>query len=85
MASRPPQPVELLFSYAHEDEGLRDELGKHLKALEDEGVVRAWHDRDIVAGRKWDEEIDAQDAGDIEDFEAERGYFRRAGRLCGAR
>jgi hypothetical protein len=60
VASQLPQPVEVLFSYGHEDEGLRDELAKHLKALEDEGVVRAWHDRGIVAGQKWDAEIDAR-------------------------
>lgn len=52
--------MEVLFSYAHEDESLRDELAKHLKALEDEGVVRAWHDRNIVAGQNWDAEIDAR-------------------------
>ena len=60
MASQTPQPVEVLFSYAREDEGLRDKLGKQLKALEVEGVVRAWYDRDIVAGQRWDDEIDAR-------------------------
>lgn len=60
MASQLPQPVEVLFSYAHEDEELRDELAKHLKPLEDEGAVRAWHDRGIVAGQKWGAEIDAR-------------------------
>jgi tetratricopeptide (TPR) repeat protein len=60
VASQLPQPLEVLFSYAHEDEGLRDELAKHLKALEDEGVVRPWHDRGIVAGQRWDAELAAR-------------------------
>jgi len=54
------QPVEVFFSYAHEDEGLRDRLATQLKALEGEGVIRAWHDRRIVAGQKWGDEIDAR-------------------------
>lgn len=56
----PPQPVEVFFSYAHEDEELRDQLATQLKALEGEGVISAWHDRRIVAGQKWGGEIDAR-------------------------
>jgi hypothetical protein len=42
--------MEVFFSYAHEDEALRDKLAKHLKLLERQGVITAWHDRDITAG-----------------------------------
>jgi len=51
-------PVTLFYSYAHEDETLRDELQDHLMILERRGVVRSWHDRAIVAGHDWNREID---------------------------
>ncbi len=51
-------PVTLFYSYAHEDEGLRDELQRHLTILERRGVIRSWHDRAITAGSDWDHEID---------------------------
>jgi CheY-like chemotaxis protein len=51
-------PVTLFYSYAHEDEPLRDELQDHLMILERRGVVRSWHDRSIVPGRDWSREID---------------------------
>src|SRR6185503_2772757 len=35
-------PVEVFFSYAHEDEGLREEIAKHLKLLERQGVIKGW-------------------------------------------
>ncbi|TWO72537.1 TIR domain-containing protein [Caenimonas sedimenti] len=52
-------PVELFYSYAHEDEVLREELQGHLKILERRGLVKAWHDRKIVAGQDWSGAIDA--------------------------
>ena len=50
-------PVDLFYSYAHEDEALRDELAGHLKIMERRGVIRPWHDRSIAAGQQWDAEI----------------------------
>jgi TIR domain len=50
--------MEVFFSYAHEDEALRDKLAKHLKLLERQGVIKAWHDRDITAGEEWKDAID---------------------------
>jgi TIR domain len=47
------QTIEIFFSYAHEDETLRDELAKHLKLLERRGIIKAWHDRNITAGEEW--------------------------------
>jgi len=55
-----PGGVEVFFSYAHEDEGLRDELAKHLKLLQREGAISMWHDRRIVAGDEWKGAIDAR-------------------------
>jgi CheY-like chemotaxis protein len=54
------EPVDLFYSYAHEDEKLRDELDGHLALLRRKGVIRPWHDRGIVPGQQWDEAIDTQ-------------------------
>jgi TIR domain len=51
--------VEIFFSYAHEDEALRDKLAKHLKLLQRQGLITSWHDRDITAGEEWKNEIDS--------------------------
>ncbi len=60
------EPVDLFYSYAHEDEGLRDELAGHLKIMERRNVIRSWHDRRIVPGQQWDKEIDTQlEAADL--------------------
>ena len=52
------QAIEVFFSYAHEDEQLRDKLAKQLKILERQGVITAWYDRDISAGTQWANQID---------------------------
>ena len=54
------EPVDLFYSYAHEDEPLRDELDGHLALLRRKGVIRPWHDRGIVPGQQWDEAIDRE-------------------------
>lgn len=54
------EPVDLFYSYAHEDESLRNELAGHLKIMERRGVIRQWHDRCLTPGQKWDKEINAQ-------------------------
>lgn len=51
------QAIEIFFSYAHEDEKLRNELAKHLKLLERQKVISSWYDRDITAGDDWKQEI----------------------------
>ncbi len=53
----PADPVTVFYSYAHEDEPLRDKLNKHLKLLEGNGVISSWHDRSIGAGREWKNQI----------------------------
>jgi hypothetical protein len=52
------EPVELFYSYAHEDEKLRKKLETHLSTLRREGLIVGWHDRNISAGSEWAEEID---------------------------
>jgi CheY-like chemotaxis protein len=51
-------PVTLFYSYAHEDEALRDELQGHLKILERRGQLAPWHDRRIEPGQDWSGQID---------------------------
>src|SRR6266487_2589075 len=46
--------VKLFYSYAHEDEKMRDELAKHLGKVN----ISELHDRKIKAGDNWEEEID---------------------------
>lgn len=55
--SEAPLPVSLFYSYAHEDESLRDELRGHLKILERRGLLSQWHDRQIQAGEDWHSRI----------------------------
>jgi hypothetical protein len=49
--------IDLFFSYAHHDEELRNELEVHLSMLKRSGLVRAWHDRRIPAGKDLGGEI----------------------------
>ena len=53
------EPIEVFFSYSHEDEKLKDELVKHLSLLRRDKVIAAWHDRKIGAGDEWAKEIDS--------------------------
>jgi TIR domain len=53
-----PTPVEIFYSYAHEDEVFRTTLEKHLSLLQRQGVITAWHDRHIVPGTDWAQIID---------------------------
>jgi tetratricopeptide (TPR) repeat protein len=57
MTAEPHNSVEVFYSYAHEDEKLRDELVKHLANLRRQGVITEWYDRDISAGKEWEGEI----------------------------
>jgi formylglycine-generating enzyme required for sulfatase activity len=57
--------VKVFFSYAHEDQDLRDKLEEHLSSLKRRGLISTWHDRKIGAGREWagviGEELEAAD------------------------
>jgi hypothetical protein len=48
----------VVFSYSHADEALRDELEKHLMPLHRSGLIETWHDRRIVPGQPFENEID---------------------------
>jgi len=49
--------VKVFFSYANQDEVLRDELAKHLKILERKEIISSWHDRCIQPGQEIDKQI----------------------------
>ena len=58
ISNSPSTPIDVFFSYSHRDEAIRDELAKHLRLLERQGVIRTWHDRTIGAGDDWRNAID---------------------------
>jgi hypothetical protein len=52
-------PLRLFISYSHKDENFRKQLGDHIALLHRDGVIAAWHDRQITAGQEWAGEIKA--------------------------
>lgn len=51
MSIQPPSgSVTLFYSYAHEDEELRNQLDKHLRPLQRQGFLSTLYDGDIHAG-----------------------------------
>jgi internalin A len=53
------QIFRLFYSYSHKDEALRDRLEVHLKLLQRQGLIQNWHDRKILPGNDWRQELDA--------------------------
>src|SRR5450755_1434683 len=53
-----PEPVSIFLSYAHKDESLCDQLKAHLSLLQHQGLISTWHDRRILPGADWAQEID---------------------------
>jgi tetratricopeptide (TPR) repeat protein len=52
-----PTAIEVFYSYAHEDETLRNTLEKHLSILHRQGLIFSWHDRKIAPGTNWAKDI----------------------------
>jgi len=52
------EAVRLFLSYSHKDESLRNELETHLKLMQRQRLIEAWHDRLIEAGDEWKNKID---------------------------
>ncbi|NEQ52141.1 MAG: GTP-binding protein, partial [Leptolyngbya sp. SIO3F4] len=52
------RPLSLFYSYSHKDEALRDQLDTHLKILQRQQLIQPWHDRRIVAGENYTQQID---------------------------
>ena len=66
MATDLAQAMKIFICYAREDEPLLRNLEKHLRALKRQGLIDPWHDREIIPGTDWKQEIDKQlNAADI--------------------
>lgn len=51
-------PIEIFFSYAHEDEELMNDVRRQLIVEERNGRILKWHDRKILPGTEWQQKID---------------------------
>jgi len=51
-------PIEIFFSFAHEDEELMDGVRRQLVVDERNGRIIKWHYRKIPAGTDWEKQID---------------------------
>ncbi|WP_437509278.1 SUMF1/EgtB/PvdO family nonheme iron enzyme [Sorangium sp. So ce1099] len=51
------KPIDVFISYVRRDEPALRELVAHLAVLQHQGVLRAWHDREIEAGAHWEAEV----------------------------
>ena len=51
------RPLRLFISYSHQDELFLNELEKHLVNLQRENLLETWHDRKIIPGSAWEDEI----------------------------
>lgn len=56
--SAQPAPLEVFYSYADADEDLCIELDKHLSQLRHDGLIAAFHKRQITAGQDWTKVLD---------------------------
>ena len=52
------KPVEIFFSYAHEDERLMNKVRQQLVLYEREGYIMKKYDRDIRPGQEWEGILD---------------------------
>jgi hypothetical protein len=52
------QPVEIFFSYAHEDEELMNDVRRQLTVYDRQNEIVKWYDRLIMPGGEWAGEID---------------------------
>lgn len=51
--------AKVFVSYSHKDETYKENLEEHLSSLRRNNVIEAWHDRKIIPGQKWKDEIDS--------------------------
>lgn len=58
----PDKPIEVFYccSDSEKDEEMRQNLEKHLKILQRQGVITTWHKGMIGAGKEWESETNKQ-------------------------
>jgi hypothetical protein len=54
---RDSHALKVFVSYSHADEKLKESVLRHLKPLERMNLITEWHDRKLVAGDNWGDEI----------------------------
>jgi hypothetical protein len=52
------KPIQIFFSYAHEDEKLMDAVRRQLVLFDRQRIIEKWHDRRIPPGTSWKDKID---------------------------
>lgn len=52
------KPLSVFISYSHRDEGMCEELINHLSSMRREGLINHWHDRKLLPGDDWEQNID---------------------------
>ena len=45
--------IKVFLSYASEDRKLKDALTKHLSSMKQQGIIKDWHDSEIIAGSEF--------------------------------
>ncbi len=50
--------IKLFYSYSHKDQEFRTDLETSLAALRDNQLIDDWHDKKIIAGEDWNQEIE---------------------------
>ena len=53
-------PIEIFFSYAHEDEALMDAVRRQLIVFDRRNLIQKWYDRKIPPGDSWRKAIDSR-------------------------
>ncbi|OWV28704.1 toll/interleukin-1 receptor domain-containing protein [Halomonas campaniensis] len=49
--------IKVFISYSHKDESYKESLLEHMASLRRSGLIDEWHDRKIIPGQNWAEEI----------------------------
>ncbi len=50
--------IKIFYSYAHEDREYQEKLEQQLVVFKNQGIISSWNDRDITAGKEFEQEIE---------------------------
>ena len=53
-------PINIFIAYAREDQAYLNELRSHLRIMERNQTIKIWYDGEIIAGQKWNDEIERE-------------------------
>jgi tetratricopeptide (TPR) repeat protein len=60
MVTKVARPLKIFYIYAHQDKAFLEEIEKHLRLLIRKGQIITWHNRNIVPGAEWEDDLDLQ-------------------------